>query len=91
MERLLLRFVSALAAGCTVVLRPASQTPLSALGHKIVAEMAGIPDECFQVVISRNSRETGPLMFEDERIKAVSFTGSTDLLDSTFHTTLKTE
>jgi len=67
----------ALAAGCTVILRPASQTPLSALGHKIVAELAGIPEEVFQIVISKNARDIGPLMFENDKIKAVSFTGST--------------
>ena len=60
-----------------MILRPASQTPLSALGHKIVAELAGVPDEVFQVVITKNARDIGPLMFENDKIKAVSFTGST--------------
>lgn len=69
--------IPAIAAGCTVVLKPASQTPLSAFGHKLVAEEAGIPEDVFEVIFSNNSREVGPQMFSDERIKACSFTGST--------------
>lgn len=71
--------IPALAAGCTVVLKPAELTPLSALGLKIVANDAGIPDDAFQIVLSshENVKDVGLAMTTNEAIKAVSFTGST--------------
>merc|ERR1712168_714643 len=65
--------IPALAAGCTVLLKPSEFTPLSALGLKILAKDVGIPDEVFQVVLadSENTPKIGKLMFTDPQIKAV--------------------
>ena len=65
----------ALAAGCAVVLKPASQTPLSAL---LLAELeveAGLPDGWLNVVVGRAS-EIGDVLVEDERVALITFTGS---------------
>jgi acyl-CoA reductase-like NAD-dependent aldehyde dehydrogenase len=64
-----------LAAGCPVVLKPASQTPLSAL---LLAELeleAGLPEGWLNVVVGPAS-EIGDVLVEDERVKLITFTGS---------------
>jgi acyl-CoA reductase-like NAD-dependent aldehyde dehydrogenase len=69
------KLAPALAAGCAVVLKPASATPLSAL---LLAELeadAGLPPGWLTVVVGR-SAEIGDVIVEDERVKAISFTGS---------------
>ncbi|WP_038369279.1 NAD-dependent succinate-semialdehyde dehydrogenase [Brackiella oedipodis] len=66
----------ALAAGCTFIIRPASQTPLSALALAELAHRAGIPAGVFNV-ITGSSSELGQVLTEDDRIKKFSFTGST--------------
>ena len=68
----------ALAAGCTMVVKPARQTPLSALALGELAVEAGIPDGVLNI-ITGDSSMIGELLFEDERIRKVSFTGSTDV------------
>lgn len=68
----------ALAAGCTIIVRPASQTPFSALALAVLAEKAGIPKGVFNV-ITGSSSEIGKKLTEDDRIKKFSFTGSTDV------------
>ena len=68
----------ALAAGCAVVLKPASQTPLSAL---LLAEMeheAGLPPGWLNVVVGR-SNEIGDALVTDERVTVLTFTGSGDV------------
>ena len=70
----------AIAAGCSVVLKPASETPLSALALCILAEEAGLPAGLLQCTLSNSRQSTAALgekLFSDSRIKAVSFTGST--------------
>jgi len=73
------KIAPALAAGCTVVLKPASDTPLTAL---LLAEMlteAGAPDGVVNVLPSRRSGATVGTMLADPRVRKVSFTGSTEV------------
>src|SRR5947208_2134551 len=65
----------AFAAGCAVVLKPASQTPLSALFLAELEEEAGLPPGWLSVVAGSSS-EIGDVLVEDERVKAITFTGS---------------
>jgi acyl-CoA reductase-like NAD-dependent aldehyde dehydrogenase len=64
----------AIAAGCSIVLQPAPQTPLSSLLLAEVIQQAGWPDGGFNVVLLSN--EDSGLLVRDERIKLISFTGS---------------
>ena len=66
----------ALAAGCAMVLRPASQTPLSALALAALAERAGIPAGVFSVVTG-SATQIGALLTRHPRVRKFSFTGST--------------
>lgn len=68
----------ALAAGCSMVLRPASQTPLSALALAALAERAGVPRGVFNVVTG-SSREIGAVLTGHEQVRKFSFTGSTEV------------
>lgn len=68
----------ALAAGCTVVIKPASETPLSALALIVLAEQAGIPKGVLNVVTG-SSREIGEVLTTHPVVKKVSFTGSTQV------------
>ena len=67
----------ALAVGCTFVLRPASETPLSALALALLAEMAGIPPGVFNIVTGKDARGMGRVFTESPRVAKFSFTGST--------------
>ena len=69
------KLAPALAAGCPVVLKPASQTPLSALMLAELEEEAGLPPGWLSVVVGP-SAEIGDVLVEDERVKAITFTGS---------------
>jgi acyl-CoA reductase-like NAD-dependent aldehyde dehydrogenase len=69
------KLAPALAAGCSVVLKPASQTPLSALLLAELAEAAGLPPGWINVVVGSAS-EIGDVLIEDERVRALTFTGS---------------
>lgn len=68
----------ALAAGCTVVIKPASETPLSALALVALAERAGIPKGVINVVTG-NAREIGAVLTTHPVVRKVSFTGSTEI------------
>ena len=68
---------AALAAGCTVVVHPSIQTPLSALALAELGERAGLPAGVFNVVTGDAPEIVGAWM-EDERVRALSFTGSTE-------------
>jgi succinate-semialdehyde dehydrogenase/glutarate-semialdehyde dehydrogenase len=68
----------ALAAGCPVVARPASQTPLSALALAVLAERAGIPQGVLNVVTGP-SGEMGPELTGNPIVRKLSFTGSTEI------------
>ena len=65
----------ALAAGCTVVLKPAGQTPLSALLLGELETEAGLPPGWLNVLVGP-SAEIGDVIVEDERVKLITFTGS---------------
>lgn len=67
---------AAMAAGCTVVVRPALETPFSALALAALAEEAGIPAGVFNV-ITGPARELAKMLCDDKRVRALSFTGST--------------
>jgi aspartate-semialdehyde dehydrogenase len=69
---------AALAAGCTVVVRPASETPFSALALAELAERAGFPPGVFSVVTGAPEPIVGELC-ANPQVRAVSFTGSTEI------------
>ena len=70
---------AALASGCTFVVRPATQTPLSALAMAELAERAGIPAGVFNVVVGDDARGMGKVLTEHEDIAKFTFTGSTSV------------
>lgn len=70
------KLAPALAAGCTVVLKPAPQTPLSALALASLADQAGLPDGVLHIVTG-NASEIGAVLTQDPRVAFLSFTGST--------------
>src|SRR5215831_17323728 len=67
----------ALAAGCTMVLKPASETPLTMLALMPVLQDAGVPAGVVNVIPSRRSGPVVSAMLHDPRVRVVSFTGST--------------
>ena len=67
----------ALAAGCPVVIKPASETPLSALAIAELADQAGIPKGILNVVVGTHSSEIGLALTESKIVRKLSFTGST--------------
>src|SRR5947207_3543147 len=69
------KLAPALAAGCPVVLKPASQTPLSALLLAELEQEAGLPAGWLNVVVGPSS-EIGDVLVEDERVRMITFTGS---------------
>jgi succinate-semialdehyde dehydrogenase/glutarate-semialdehyde dehydrogenase len=69
----------ALAAGCPVVAKPASETPLSALALAVLAEEAGLPAGVFNIVTSTHSRDIGKELTESPLVRKFSFTGSTEV------------
>ena len=68
----------ALAVGCTVVVKPASQTPYSAIALAVLAKEAGFPDGVFNI-ITGSAKEIGKELTENPIIKKISFTGSTEI------------
>lgn len=73
------KIAPALAAGCTCVLKPATETPLTAYALAAIYAEAGVPDGVVNVVTTRS---TGPLvsaMLHDPRVRKLSFTGSTEV------------
>ena len=69
----------ALAAGCPVVLKPASDTPLTMLALMPILEEAGVPAGVVNVIPSRSSGKVVSAMLHDRRVRVVSFTGSTEV------------
>jgi acyl-CoA reductase-like NAD-dependent aldehyde dehydrogenase len=72
------KIAPALAAGCAVVLKPASQTPLSALLLAELETEAGLPPGWLNVLVGPAS-EIGDVLVEDERVRAITFTGSSEV------------
>lgn len=67
----------AIAAGCTVVVKPAEATPLTALALAELAERAGLPNGVFNVVTASHGKEVGEVLSTHPLIRKISFTGST--------------
>ncbi len=67
-----------LAAGCTMVVKPAEQTPLTALALAELAERAGVPAGVLSIVVG-DAREIGPVLTGNPVVRKVSFTGSTEV------------
>jgi acyl-CoA reductase-like NAD-dependent aldehyde dehydrogenase len=72
------KIAASLAAGCAVVLKPAGQTPLSALTLAELEHDAGLPPGWLNVVCGPAS-EIGDVLVADERVRAITFTGSADV------------
>ena len=67
----------ALAAGCTVVLKPASETPLTSLAIAEIMQRAGVPDGVINVVVPSPSGPAVSAMLSSDKVRKLSFTGST--------------
>ena len=68
-----------LAAGCTCVLKPAEQTPLSALALAELAHRAGFPAGVMNIVTGMDATPMGNTLCADERVRKITFTGSTEV------------
>ncbi len=68
-----------LAAGCTCVLKPAEQTPLSALALAELAKRAGFPDGVINIVTGMDAPAMGEALCADDRVRKITFTGSTEV------------
>ena len=73
------KIAPALAAGCPVVIKPASETPLTMLALMPILEEAGVPPGLVNVLPSRSSGAVVGAMLADPRVRVVSFTGSTEV------------
>ncbi len=73
------KIAPALAAGCPIVLKPASDTPLTSLAMAALLAEAGVPAGVVNVLPSRRSSEVVPPMLHDPRVRVLSFTGSTEV------------
>lgn len=71
------KIAPALAAGCTVVLKPATETPLTAYLMADILAQAGVPAGVVNVITTANTADVINAMMDDNRVKKVSFTGST--------------
>lgn len=73
------KIAPALAVGCTVVLKPATLTPLTAYAIADILSVAGVPDGVVNVVTTRRTHDVVSTMLHDPRVRALSFTGSTEV------------
>ncbi|HET9894809.1 MAG TPA: NAD-dependent succinate-semialdehyde dehydrogenase [Streptosporangiaceae bacterium] len=80
----------ALAAGCTVVLKPARETPLSALAVAAILTEAGVPDGVVNVLSTQSAGPVVGAMMADPRVRKLSFTGSTQVGRMLLHTAADT-
>jgi succinate-semialdehyde dehydrogenase/glutarate-semialdehyde dehydrogenase len=69
----------AIAAGCTMVVKPAQQTPLSMLMLVKILEEVGLPDGVLNLITASSSGETMAPLIADQRLRKLSFTGSTEV------------
>ncbi len=68
-----------MAAGCPCIIKPASETPLSALALAVLAEAAGIPAGIFNIITTNRASEVGLELTENPLVRKFSFTGSTEI------------
>lgn len=73
------KIAPALAAGCTVVIKPAEDTPLSALALAELAERAGFPPGVFNIITAKNPVPVGNELTRNPLVRKLSFTGSTEI------------
>jgi len=73
------KIAPALAVGCTVVSKPAEQTPLTAIALAVLAEQAGIPAGVFNVIVGIDGPAIGRELCGNEKVRKISFTGSTEV------------
>lgn len=71
------KIAPALAAGCTVVCKPAAETPLTSLALVKLAELAGVPPGVLNIVVTSKSKEVADVWLNDPRVRKITFTGST--------------
>lgn len=71
------KIAPALAVGCTVVIRPSEETPLTALAINYLAHKAGFPNGVINTVVGTNASEMGKELCENSKVAKISFTGST--------------
>jgi len=69
----------AIAAGCTMVVKPAKQTPLSMLALAAIFEEAGLPAGVLNIVTTSHAGQVTDPLFDDPRLRKLSFTGSTEV------------
>ena len=79
------KIAPALAAGCTVVLKPAAETPLTALAVARILSEAGVPEGVVEVVTTTDAATVVSAWLSDERVRKVSFTGSTGVGRALLH------
>ena len=73
------KMAPALAVGCTMVAKPAGQTPLSMLALAYLAEQAGVPAGAFSVITSKSSAAIGQELTTNDKVRKITFTGSTEV------------
>ncbi len=73
------KLAPAIAAGCTIVVKPAEQTPLSAVALFEAIERAGVPAGVCNLVTSSNPEPLAVPLLEDPRVRKITFTGSTEV------------
>jgi succinate-semialdehyde dehydrogenase/glutarate-semialdehyde dehydrogenase len=73
------KLAPAIAAGCTIVVKPAQQTPLSMLALAKILEQAGLPGGVLNVITAKHSGEVIAPLLKDSRTRKLSFTGSTEV------------
>jgi succinate-semialdehyde dehydrogenase/glutarate-semialdehyde dehydrogenase len=73
------KIAPALAAGCPVIIKPASETPLTMLALMPLLEAAGVPKGVISVLPTRNSGSLVDALLHDPRVRVISFTGSTEV------------
>jgi succinate-semialdehyde dehydrogenase / glutarate-semialdehyde dehydrogenase len=69
----------ALAAGCTIVVKPSEETPLCALAVAKLAQDAGVPAGILNVITTMDAPAVGKVMCDDDRVRKLTFTGSTEV------------
>jgi succinate-semialdehyde dehydrogenase/glutarate-semialdehyde dehydrogenase len=87
------KIAPALAAGCTVIIKPASETPLTLLALADLLAEAGVPKGVVNILPTQQPREISDVIMNDPRVRVISFTGSTgvgrNLLKQAANTILK--
>ncbi|MFS8145144.1 NAD-dependent succinate-semialdehyde dehydrogenase [Rhizobium sp. BR 249] len=73
------KIAPALAVGCTVVSKPAEQTPLTAIALAVLAEEAGVPAGVFNIIVGVDGPAIGRELCGNEKVRKISFTGSTEV------------